>query len=245
MRLSMQRFQRSNAVLLTAIVAFVSACGSAVTPQGDGGDVTNSDTAACGSQPTEGCAFGTAGGACGDAEVPQVCENGAWHCPSGSIPRNQCRCFGRPPGNCTCTATGWQCTVDAGVDAPSECPTDPTAANGTPCSEEGRVCGGPCTDRCQWCNVVRCEGGRWNALEISPDPRCNSTFACGSMQCGLLTQYCYVVLDDTGGPNFYECRPLPDACNGTATCACVTGSPAWGTCGQTSDGAVTVTTGGG
>jgi hypothetical protein len=108
------------------------------------------------------------------------------------------------------------------------------------------VCGGPCSDRCQWCNILRCEGGHWNHLEVSPDPRCTAMFACGSaMQCAVATQYCYVVLDDTGGPNFYQCRPLPDACNGVGTCACVAGGPAGGGCMESSEGGVTVTTGGG
>ncbi|MEI8258669.1 MAG: hypothetical protein WCJ30_23595, partial [Deltaproteobacteria bacterium] len=146
---------------LCTLCSFVLAgCSAMVTPRGDGGsdavDSRGADSVTlCGAQPSAGCAFGSAG-TCGDVEVPPVCDGGAWHCPSGTIPTSQCRCFGRPPGNCTCTASGWQCPTDAGVDAPTGCPGDPSTASGTACSEEGRTCGGPCTDRCAFCNVIRC-----------------------------------------------------------------------------------------
>jgi hypothetical protein len=59
------------------------------------------------------CASGTAGGSCGDALTPPDCVDGAWRCPSGTIPMTLCACIGRPPGACTCTAGGWVCP-DAG-----------------------------------------------------------------------------------------------------------------------------------
>ncbi len=230
-----------------AAFAFVLAgCGAVVTPQGDGGsDAVEIGAMLCGIQPSDRCAYGSAGGACGDVEVPQVCDGGAWHCPSGTVPMSQCRCFGRPPTNCTCSTSGWQCPVDAGVDAPIDCPADPSAALGTPCSEEGRTCGGPCTDHCAFCNIIRCQSGRWVGLEVFPDPTCTTTFACGPMRCTRTSQYCSVILDDTGGPNFYQCRPAPVACSGAPTCLCVAGPSSGTYCTEGPDGAVTVTTGGG
>ncbi|MBP7125986.1 hypothetical protein KBD49_06445 [Myxococcota bacterium] len=60
-----------------------------------------------------------------------------------------------------------------GQDTPQEpCPQDFHGADGTPCPEEDRVCGGPCTDRCQFCSVLRCEGGFWTWIEVFPDPNC-------------------------------------------------------------------------
>lgn len=57
-------------------------------------------------------------------------------------------------------------------DVPDPCPTDFMAADGTPCAPEGRLCGGGCTDRCQFCNLLRCEGGAWRWMEVFPDPAC-------------------------------------------------------------------------
>lgn len=60
------------------------------------------------------CVSGTAGGTCGDALTPPICEAGSWRCPDGMIPVTSCACIGRPPGVCTCTPTGWRCG-DAGL----------------------------------------------------------------------------------------------------------------------------------
>jgi hypothetical protein len=43
---------------------------------------------------------------------------------------------------------------------------------GTACSPEGLSCGGPCSDPCQFCNIIRCEKGKWQRLEAHPDPSC-------------------------------------------------------------------------
>ena len=84
---------------------------------------------------------------------------------------------------CTCTnagSVGCQTVCDAGGgggncggDAGSGCPSDFFAADGTPCAEEGKFCGGGCTDPCQFCNVLRCEQGKWQWLEAPPNPNCN------------------------------------------------------------------------
>lgn len=62
-------------------------------------------------------------------------------------------------------------------DAVEPCPTDFLAADGLACSVEGRVCGGPCTDPCQFCNVLMCEGGHWTWMEAFPDPNCGDAVA--------------------------------------------------------------------
>lgn len=46
-----------------------------------------------------------------------------------------------------------------------------TAEEGGACAEEGSFCGGPC-DPCSFCNILRCDGGRWGRLEAPPDPNC-------------------------------------------------------------------------
>ncbi|MEI8255278.1 MAG: hypothetical protein WCJ30_06345, partial [Deltaproteobacteria bacterium] len=89
------------------------------------------------------------------------------------------------------------------------------------------------------------QSGQWVGLEVFPDPTCSTTFACGPMRCARAGQYCSIILDDTGGPNLYACPPVPAACSGAPTCACVTGSSSGAGCAADPDGAVTVTTGGG
>jgi hypothetical protein len=51
------------------------------------------------------------------------------------------------------------------------CPADLLAAEGTPCAEEGKSCG-DCSDPCSFCNLLRCENGKWQALEAFPNPNC-------------------------------------------------------------------------
>lgn len=71
-------------------------------------------------------------------------------------------------------------TADDAIDATDgpdlePCPLDYFAADGTPCATEDRLCGGGCTDPCQFCNMLRCEGGKWNWLEAFPDPNCRDS----------------------------------------------------------------------
>jgi hypothetical protein len=68
--------------------------------------------------------------------------------------------------------------VDVGpADTGEPCPQDFQAADGQPCASEGRVCGGPCSDPCHFCNLLTCEAGHWTWMEIFPDPNCGDTVA--------------------------------------------------------------------
>jgi hypothetical protein len=53
--------------------------------------------------------------------------------------------------------------------ASGDCPTDIGAAVGQPCTEEGKTCGN-CSDPCQFCNIIRCESGQWEPMEVFPAP---------------------------------------------------------------------------
>ncbi len=53
------------------------------------------------------------------------------------------------------------------VDVGSACGT---VSEGATCSEEGRTCGGPCLDPCQFCNIFQCTSGRWGQLMVFPRP---------------------------------------------------------------------------
>jgi len=71
-------------------------------------------------------------------------------------------------------------TVDPTTEATTDPTTDATTGEpacpvefpeeGTPCAAEGLFCGGPCEDPCQFCNLIRCEGGVWTQLEAPPAP---------------------------------------------------------------------------
>jgi len=95
------------------------------------------------------------------------------------------------------------------------------------------VCGS-CTDPCQFCNTLRCQGGRWQTQEAAP----GQCFDCGSatVRCELHTQYCKITTSHVG--TTVACTPLPAGCAPTASCACLSNPPL---CSQTDGGAVTVT----
>jgi hypothetical protein len=128
--------------------------------------------------------------------------------------------------------------ADSGVDGQGDggnaaCAS--AAANGV-CTGEGAVCGG-CTDACNFCNILRCTGGHWTALEVAPAP----CFACGAtVRCQVNADYCVTTMGGAvGTPPSYHCSAVPAACRPTPTCACLAPAPAL--CQQTDAGAHTVT----
>jgi hypothetical protein len=44
-------------------------------------------------------------------------------------------------------------------------------------------------------------------------------FACGANVCSAVGNYCQIVTDDTGGPPYTSCGPLPVGCS---DCSCLT-----------------------
>jgi hypothetical protein len=62
--------------------------------------------------------------------------------------------------------------IDTSEVADEPCPQDYFGADGTPCLKEGQVCGGHCTDPCQFCNTLTCMNGHWVWMEAFPDPTC-------------------------------------------------------------------------
>ncbi|MDB4931522.1 MAG: hypothetical protein JWM10_4006 [Myxococcaceae bacterium] len=62
---------------------------------------------------------------------------------------------------------GFDAPGDRGGDAGSSCAG---ATEGAACTTDGQTCGGPCSDPCQFCNLYRCTGGRWDRLEVFPMP---------------------------------------------------------------------------
>ena len=122
-------------------------------------------------------------------------------------------------------------------DAGGECAT---AVEAGTCATAGAFCGGPCTDPCSFCNVLRCESGRWMRLEAFPDPTCAMTFPCDTagLRCDRGTEFCSIARSDVAGvPDTITCEPT--SCT-PVTCACFPAT-AGRTCADDADGAVTVT----
>ena len=62
---------------------------------------------------------------------------------------------------------------DAAPEAGADVAADASCAGavaGEACAAEGTFCGGPCTNPCAFCNVLRCAGGRWGRIEVPPLP---------------------------------------------------------------------------
>lgn len=100
--------------------------------------------AACGGctgAPPEDCASGQAGGACGDTVTTRRCADGAWTCPSGTVPVTRCACVGHAPASgCTCAPSGWACpSRDAGADATSDV-ADAVARDASDDTDVAAVC---------------------------------------------------------------------------------------------------------
>ena len=58
-------------------------------------------------------------------------------------------------------------TTTTGGD-PVACQPPNLPPEGSPCANEGEFCSPGCDDPCEFCNVVTCEGGTWQGLEVFP-----------------------------------------------------------------------------
>jgi len=121
-------------------------------------------------------------------------------------------------------------TAGAGGAGGSSCAT---ATSGATCTSEGMTCGGPCTDICQFCNLLRCTSGHWQAMEAAPAP----CFMCGDSKCQTMTQYCKTTEGGVAGSSpSHACVAIPAACQTTRTCACLSQNSVTGMCTMGSNG---------
>ena len=120
--------------------------------------------------------------------------------------------------------------ADGGMtaDGAPACPADIGGAVDTACSVDGQYCGGEvCTDPCQFCNLIHCEGGFWRMMEAFPQ----TCFPCGDGECVEGEQYCEERFSGlAGGSTTYACMDAPAACVGNVTCACLTPAIPAGMC---------------
>ncbi len=117
--------------------------------------------------------------------------------------------------------------AEAGADSTADAPADAGCAGaveGGACAPEGAFCGGPCTNPCAFCNVLRCVGGRWGRLEVPPLPpdMCRDAGADAAAD-----------VADAGGlncdPRTAACDSLPPPCMGGGEVREVRGG-CWGDC---------------
>ncbi len=68
--------------------------------------------------------------------------------------------------NITAATTDGDSTGESSTGEVTGC--DPFPSEGAPCPIDGESCSTDCTDQCQFCNVMTCEGGVWARLEVFP-----------------------------------------------------------------------------
>lgn len=155
----------------------VIACGSKEQPC-DG---------ASGTLPPVGSACEPEGQACypNDDPCPQVahveCEGGKWVevQPPGE-------CFdGETSGTTTTGTPTTSGTTAAGSTGGAGCDPNDLPEVGSACAMEGEFCSPGCEDPCQFCNVLRCEGGVWTQLEAPPAPCAGCEEICSATLAGM------------------------------------------------------------
>lgn len=151
---------------------------------------------ACGpDSPNTNCNAAVAGAACSqDGEVCDagadlcsehtalVCNAGSWkeqavgpiECDTGTPTTAAGTDAGTTAGTTTAmpTTTGMSTTTAMSTgttgDGPVACDPQSIPPEGSACDMEGQICSPGCEDPCMFCNVVQCEGGTWQGLEVFP-----------------------------------------------------------------------------
>ena len=205
-------------LILVGLAALVAACSN-------GSGASNGAAGSAGQGGTGGGTAGDHGGTGGTAAAGSTGQGG-----SGGTAGDH---GGAGGGAGTGGASG-----GGGGGGNSTCAT---ATENAACTVDGATCGGPCTDVCQFCNLLRCMSGRWQRMESAPAP----CFMCGpDLRCQGFAQYCAVTTGGAlGSGSSYRCTALPAACTTTPTCACLQtqGVATSANCTMAAQGAVTVT----
>jgi len=138
------------------------------------------------------------------------------------------------PGTAGTTGAGGQAGGPAaGGAGGATSSTCALATDGAACTSEGAICGGPCTDACQFCNLLSCSGGHWLRAEAFPAP----CFACGNGKCQTLTQYCQTTIGGVpGSVPSYACLDIPSECLSSRTCVCLGQQHVGGSCSMGANG---------
>jgi hypothetical protein len=109
--------------------------------------------------------------------------------------------------------------IDARTDV-ADASVCATATEGGACTTEGSFCGGPCTNPCQFCNILRCMSSRWSRIEVPPLPP--------SMCRDAGTDVVDVTMGINCDPRTVSCDALPPPCPGGGEVR--QASACWGAC---------------
>jgi hypothetical protein len=139
-----------------------------------------------------------------------TCAAGA-SCPAGDG-CNECACLNDGSLQCTQRACSTGCDGGAGCAADASV-ADVSMPHPTPCQPDGQMCGSD-----YWCCGGYCDQSDGGPGACRPVPP--GTFPCGTTFCRA-GEYCELTYSDVPMPDSSVCRPIPTACNGTPSCACV------------------------
>lgn len=162
---------------------------STTDPTGGSGSATGSSggmTVPCGTElPPEGSACAMEGEDCAPDADPCLPYTGA-------------RCEG-----------GMWSYYEVGPGDPMTCQDscDPFPMEGAACMTEGKSCTSGCEDQCQFCNIIKCEGGVWVHLEAPPAP---------CLSCDELCPFVVEAMCPNGPPDVAAC--LPGCADSLAQC---------------------------
>lgn len=212
-------------IVLGVPLVFLAACGSGQTTSATGTGGAGGTTVGTGGAGGTGGGAGKAGssGAGGNGVGGKVGTGGS---SSGGVGGG-----GTGGGAAGAGGHGGASTGDmGGAGGGSSCAI---AASGAACTAEGATCGGPCTDVCQFCNLLRCTGGHWQSMEAAPAP----CFSCGDGKCQTMSQYCRTTEGGAAGAvPTHACVNIPTECLSMRTCACLASQATAGQCTMGSNG---------
>ncbi len=155
---------------LPCLFALLSACGPDPVPNKD------CDVAAAGagcSQEGQVCDVGA--DLCSE-HTALACKSGSWQeqvvapleCDTGTGTGTGTTTPTTTASTTMPTTTATTEATTATTEGPVACDPENIPAEGSACMTEGETCSPGCEDPCQFCNVVRCEGGTWQGLEVFP-----------------------------------------------------------------------------
>ncbi len=214
-------------------LALIGVGGGCIIIGSGSGSGSASDSASTGDSDTEGSGSSTSGSS--------TTTEGSASEGSGSSSSST--------GTTATTATTDGTTGSTGVETDgASCDSDRACGAGEYCDWRANSCGalgedeGTCKPSPEACDaeyapVCGCDGethsnecvANGQGSDVSAAGGCEPPpeyFVCGYAFCDGATQYCQVSISDVvGEPDYYSCKPLPEACSKELICGCLAEEP--------------------